>query len=89
MSEGNCRHVAPETMFPSDSAGVRRARQICASCQVKQTCLEFALANRLDQGVWGATSERERRRLIRQRCTPNPSLTKASSLSGRRVESHK
>jgi len=80
MHEGSCRHVAPETMFPSDTAGVTRARQVCADCPVKQQCLEFALTNRLAQGVWGATSERERRRLIRQRHTPKPSLTEDLSL---------
>ena len=73
MREGNCRRVAPETMFPSDSTGVTIACQVCAHCPVKQECLEFALKiNRLARGVWGATSERERRRLIRQRHTPNP-----------------
>jgi WhiB family redox-sensing transcriptional regulator len=43
------------------------ARRICADCPVKDLCLEYALVNRIDHGVWGGCSERERRRLLRQR----------------------
>ena len=53
--------------FPSDGVGVDVARRICADCPVKSECLEYALANRIDHGVWGGTSERERRRIIKAR----------------------
>jgi WhiB family redox-sensing transcriptional regulator len=46
---------------------VDAARRICADCPVKAPCLEYALANRIDHGVWGGTSERERRRILRKR----------------------
>jgi WhiB family redox-sensing transcriptional regulator len=36
-------------------------------CPVKVPCLEYALENRIDHGVWGGTSERERRRILRAR----------------------
>lgn len=67
MTVGKCREVAPGTFFPSDGVGVEIARRICATCDVKEPCLEYALRNRIDHGVWGGTSERERRRIARRR----------------------
>ena len=67
MAEGNCSSTAPSTFFPSDGVGVDAARKICEGCPVKAPCLEYALHNRIDHGVWGGTSERERRRILRQR----------------------
>ncbi|HWW54027.1 MAG TPA: WhiB family transcriptional regulator [Acidimicrobiales bacterium] len=40
---------------------------MCIECPVKGRCLEYALRNRIDHGVWGGTSERERRRILRRR----------------------
>lgn len=57
----------PSTFFPSDGAGVEVARNICATCPVREACLEHALVNRIDHGVWGGCSERERRRILKRR----------------------
>jgi len=46
---------------------VEVARRICVDCPVKQPCLEYALENRIDHGVWGGCSERERRRILKRR----------------------
>ena len=67
MADGNCRDVHPSVFFPSDGVGVEVARQICLDCPVKAPCLEYALRSRIDHGVWGGASERERRRILRQR----------------------
>jgi WhiB family redox-sensing transcriptional regulator len=67
MSEGLCRVYPPNKFFPSDGAGVERARKICANCPVVQQCLEYALENRIEHGVWGGCSERERRRILKRR----------------------
>lgn len=67
MAKGRCRELPPDTFFPSDGLGVEVARRICATCPVKSPCLEYALAARIDHGVWGGASERERRRILRQR----------------------
>lgn len=67
MSRGRCTSVPPEVFFPSDGVGVEVARRICADCPVKEPCLEHALAERIDHGVWGGTSERERRRILKRR----------------------
>lgn len=67
MARGLCRAEPPSTFFPSDGVGVEIARRICADCPVKPACLEYALRNGIDHGVWGGTSERERRRISRRR----------------------
>jgi len=67
MKQGNCAHEPPSRFFPSDGVGVEVARRICATCPVKEPCLEYALENRIEHGVWGGCSERERRRILRRR----------------------
>ena len=42
-------------------------KAVCAACPVKELCLEFALETREAEGIWGGTTARERRRLLRQR----------------------
>lgn len=70
MAEGNCRNEPPTRFFPSDGVGVEIAKQICATCPVSEPCLEYALEQRIDHGVWGGTSERQRRRILRARRLP-------------------
>ncbi|MCB1249144.1 MAG: WhiB family transcriptional regulator [Acidimicrobiales bacterium] len=67
MAKGNCRFEPPATFFPSDGVGVEIAKRICETCPVKAQCLEHALVNRIDHGVWGGTSERQRRRILKSR----------------------
>ena len=67
MQRGRCRDIPPSTFFPSDGVGVDVARRICADCPVKGPCLEYALENHVDHGVWGGCSERERRRILKRR----------------------
>ena len=67
MAKGNCADKHPSVFFPSDGGGVEKARRICADCPVKESCLEYALRNRIDHGVWGGASERERRRILKRR----------------------
>jgi WhiB family redox-sensing transcriptional regulator len=67
MQRGLCREIPPATFFPSDGVGVEIARRICATCPVHEQCLEYALEQRIDHGVWGGCSERERRRILKRR----------------------
>ncbi len=69
MSDGNCRLHPPATFFPSDGVGVDKARKICRDCPVMGRCLEYALEERIDHGVWGGCSERERRRILKTAAT--------------------
>ena len=67
MAFGKCRDMPPALFFPSDGLGVQEAQRTCAGCPVAEECLEYALVNRIDHGVWGGRSERERRRILRRR----------------------
>ena len=57
--ERNCAHYGPAMFYGSDHAKV-----VCIGCPVQRECLEYALDNG-EYGVWGGTSERERRRIRR------------------------
>ena len=72
MARGLCRELAPSTFFPNDGVGVDAARRICGTCPVQEPCLEYALAERVDHGVWGGASERERRRILKRRRQETP-----------------
>jgi WhiB family transcriptional regulator, redox-sensing transcriptional regulator len=72
MLRARCRQMTPGEFFPSDGVGVDVARRICADCPVQEECLAYALDYRIDHGVWGGTSERERRRILRRRRATNP-----------------
>jgi WhiB family redox-sensing transcriptional regulator len=52
--------------YPLDEEDTDEAKAVCATCTVR-ACLEHALGYREKEGVWGGASERERRRIIRQR----------------------
>ena len=62
-----CRGLDPEIFYPVSEEDAAEAKSICAVCPVREPCLEYALANRERDGVWGGATERERRRMIRQR----------------------
>lgn len=62
-----CRGLDPEIFYPATDEEADEAKEICAICPVRQMCLEHALAAREREGVWGGLTERERRRVIRQR----------------------
>ncbi|MEM7141052.1 MAG: WhiB family transcriptional regulator [Actinomycetota bacterium] len=66
-----CRDTDPALFFPVGTTGpaidqIASAKQVCHTCLCKDACLEFALATNQDTGVWGGTSEEERR-VIRRR----------------------
>jgi WhiB family redox-sensing transcriptional regulator len=67
MFHARCRGIDPAEFFPSDGTGVETAQRVCAACPVTVECLEYALLNRIEHGVWGGASERERRRILRRR----------------------
>lgn len=60
-----CAQTDPEAFFPEKGGSTREAKRICSGCEVKDACLEYALANDERFGIWGGLSERERRRLKR------------------------
>lgn len=61
-----CAQTDPEAFFPEKGGSTREAKRVCLSCEVRQECLEYALAHDERFGIWGGLSERERRRLKRR-----------------------
>jgi WhiB family redox-sensing transcriptional regulator len=60
-----CREADPELFFPVTAQGpaqdeIAQAKALCAGCQVRRECLQFALATSQRHGVWGGTTEAER-----------------------------
>ena len=69
--DASCRSVDPDLFFPVGTTGmaveqIESAKAVCDECPVSGPCLEFALSTNQDSGVWGGTSEEERRTLRRQ-----------------------
>jgi WhiB family transcriptional regulator, redox-sensing transcriptional regulator len=62
-----CRGLDPMTFYSATDDEADAAKEICAQCPVREACLEHALTFREKEGVWGGCTERERRRIIRQR----------------------
>ena len=60
-----CVGKDPDLFFPRRGGATEPARQVCAGCPVKADCLDHALKHRETFGIWGETSERERRKLRR------------------------
>ena len=65
-----CQDTDPDLFFPVGTTGpaieqIEAAKGVCNACEAKNQCLEFALQTNQDSGVWGGTSEEERRKLRR------------------------
>ncbi len=66
-NQARCKGIDPEIFYPISEDEGDEAKNICGDCPVRLQCLEFALANRERDGIWGGATEKERRRIIRQR----------------------
>lgn len=69
--KASCRSVDPALFFPIGTTGaaldqIEQAKAVCRSCEAQSACLEFALSTNQESGVWGGTSEEERRKLRKQ-----------------------
>lgn len=80
MSRANCKGLDPSDMVPEarDRIAVQAAKRVCRNCVVQADCLEYALEVRDFEGVLGATTGRERKRILAHRlglkvidCTTN------------------
>lgn len=65
-AKGSCRTVDSDSLFVQGAAQ-NRAKTICMTCPVRTECLAEALDNRIEFGVWGGMTERERRALLKRR----------------------
>ncbi len=80
-----CRHVDADLFFPVGTTGtavdsIAAAKAVCASCPVRDACLQFALETKQEDGVWGGTDEDERRRLRRTGRAGRPRLSRSAGV---------
>jgi WhiB family redox-sensing transcriptional regulator len=61
-----CQQTSPDNLFVQGAAQ-NRAKSVCLGCPVRTECLADSLDNRVEFGVWGGMTERERRALLRRR----------------------
>ncbi|MFB8028316.1 WhiB family transcriptional regulator [Streptomyces sp. NPDC056465] len=71
-TQAACREEDPDLFFPIGSTGpalvqAEEAKAVCGTCPVREQCLEWAMENGQDAGVWGGMDENERRALKRRR----------------------
>lgn len=65
-----CSQVDPELFFPEDyedRKAVHSAKKVCSECPLTTACLTYALSNPELDGVWGATTPRERKNMRRRK----------------------
>lgn len=70
MDRGACRSAEPELFFPVSAAGpavaqVAAAKAVCRGCPVRAECLDYAMRTVQDHGIWGGSTEEERRQARR------------------------
>ncbi len=66
-----CRDTDPTLFFPVGTTGpavdqIANAKEVCIGCLASADCLQFAIATNQDTGVWGGTTENERRGIRRR-----------------------
>jgi WhiB family redox-sensing transcriptional regulator len=79
-----CRVMPPELFFPAGTSGaalenIDAAKAVCNACPVQNACLRFAFETKQEDGIWGGTTEVERRRLRRAWLADRRRLAKMSA----------
>lgn len=62
-----CAETDPEVFFPDKGESTAPAKRVCMGCEVRTECLNDALSHGERYGIWGGKSERERRKIKRDR----------------------
>jgi WhiB family redox-sensing transcriptional regulator len=70
QDHASCKFTSPELFFPIGSTGVatevtQAAKAVCRACEVRTSCLHYALETNQENGIWGGTTEDERRTIRR------------------------
>jgi WhiB family redox-sensing transcriptional regulator len=79
MRHAACRGIDPELFFPHRGEDTRSPKAVCRRCPVRRACLDYALDTGERFGVWGGTSETDRRRLRREGRNGNALLAVATA----------
>jgi WhiB family redox-sensing transcriptional regulator len=59
-----CRGGDADVFFASGGTQEYRAKAVCRACPVRFECLAYALKHRVEHGVWGGLTDRERRKVL-------------------------
>lgn len=65
--DANCIGEDADLFFPDRGASTKKAKELCNNCVAKEHCLEYSIVNNEKFGIWGGLSERERRKIRKQR----------------------
>lgn len=65
MTDAACAEVGTDMFFPEKGGSTKPAKDVCRRCDVVAECLEYALSNSEEQGIYGGTSPQERRKLAK------------------------
>lgn len=65
--EALCAQTDPDGFYPEKGGSTREAKKVCGTCPVLSQCLTYALDHQERFGIWGGKSERERRKILRER----------------------
>jgi len=74
----NCKGADADLFFPGAGGSTKKARALCAACEVKIECLDYSVDSGEKFGIWGGLSERERRRVRRKRAVKKHKLPKSA-----------
>lgn len=66
-ARANCQGTDPDAFYPLTGQNPRKAKRICARCDIQTECLEWAIATSEPYGVWGGVAEQDRAKEIRKR----------------------
>ena len=73
-AEAACKGGKGSLFYAESENDERKAKAICSLCSVRVQCLEFAIASREPDGIWGGLNPRQRRRLVRERQVASVSI---------------
>lgn len=68
MTRASCAEIPADLWYPEKGANqyVSNVKAVCGRCPVKRQCLDLALANGENEGIWGGLTVKERRQLRRE-----------------------
>ncbi|MDY5585627.1 MAG: WhiB family transcriptional regulator [Arcanobacterium sp.] len=67
MEDALCAQTDPDIFYPEKGGSTAPATSICEGCSVRSECLEYAITNDIRHGIWGGTSDNDRKRISRER----------------------
>ena len=75
-----CSQADADAWFPEKGESTDSAKRVCMGCDVRTTCLEWAIEHNERFGVWGGLSEHERRQLVKERTAATPEPTRNTDI---------